>query len=192
MNDFSSWWEALNTPLKIYWGLAIPFTFFFILQLIISFFGDADSPDGDVDSHVDGDGGMPFQFLTLKNLIAFFSIFGWIGIACLDSGLSQTTSLIIAIISGGLMMLVMASVFYFLGKANASGTLKMKRAVGGVGEVYLTIHKNRENIGKVQIMVQGSLRTLEAMTDDEQDIPTGKVISVKDIINENILLVTVK
>ena len=90
------------------------------------------------------------------------------------------------------MMTIMASIFYFLGKANADGTLKMKNALGGIGEVYLTIKGKRGSIGKVQIKIQGSLRTLDAMTDDEQDIPTGKIITVSQVVNDSILVVTTK
>lgn len=193
MSDFSNWWEGLSFSLKIYWGLAIPFTLFFILQLVVSFFG-GDTPDDtpDVDAEVDADSGTPFQFLTLKNLVAFLTIFGWTGIACIDSGLSETTSLILAIVAGTLMALAMTTIFYFLGKATVSGTLVIGKAKGGVGEVYLTIKGSRGGIGQVQIKVQGSLRTLDAITDDEDDIPTGKIITVRDVINNNILLVTTK
>jgi fucose 4-O-acetylase-like acetyltransferase len=191
MSEFTSWWEGLTLSLKIYWALAIPFTVFFILQLILSFFG-GDVPDDTPDNEVEADTGIAFQFFTLKNLIAFFSIFGWTGIACIDSGLSETTSLIIAVMAGLIMMTIMASIFYFLGKASANGTLQMKNAVGGIGEVYLTIKGKRGGIGKVQITVQGSLRTLDAMTDDEVDIPTGNVITVTQVLNETILLVTAK
>jgi hypothetical protein len=68
----------------------------------------------------------------------------------------------------------------------------MKNALGKVGEVYLGLQAKRGNIGKVQIKVQGSMRTLDALTDDDEDIPTGKVITVSNIINDNILLVTSK
>ncbi len=44
---------------------------------------------------------------------------------------------------------------------------------------------------KVHIKVQGSLRELPAMTDDEEEIATGKLIRVKNIINDSILLVTI-
>jgi hypothetical protein len=191
MNDFTTWWEGLNLSLKIYWALAIPFTLFFLLQLVLSFMG-GDVPDDTPDAEVEADTGIAFQFFTLKNLVAFFSIFGWTGIACIDSGLSETTSLIIALIAGLIMMTVMASIFYFLGKANADGTLKMKNAVGGVGEVYMNIKNKRGGIGKVQIKIQGSLRTLDAMTDDDQDIPTGKIITVTSVVNDSILVVTAK
>ena len=89
------------------------------------------------------------------------------------------------------MMTIMAGMFFLISKAGADGTMRMEQAVGVVGEVYLTIPSNRSSLGKVQIKVMGSLRTLDAMTDHDRDIPTGKLITVSKIINDNILLVTV-
>jgi hypothetical protein len=190
MDNFTAWWEGLSFSLKVYWIISVPFTLFFILQLIWSFFGGDDVPDDTPDADIQADTGIPFQFFTIKNLIGFFTVFGWAGIAALDSGLSETGALIAALASGLVMMSLMASVFYFLGKAHADGTLRMNKAIGQVGEVYLTIPGMRHNTGKVQITVQGALRTLDAMTDDVKDIPTGKIITVKDIVNGSILLVT--
>ena len=188
--NFSEWWESLDTLLRIYWGIAIPFTLFFLLQLLITFFAGDIPDDGSADVDVETDDGMGFQFFTLKNLIAFFTIFSWTGIACLDSGLSNNWSIFISMISGLIMMLVMGGILYLLGKANASGTIKMKNAIGAVGEVYMEIRGKRENIGQVQIQVQGTLRTLEAITDDNETLRPGSVITVSEITSNNILIVT--
>ena len=66
----------------------------------------------------------------------------------------------------------------------------MKNAVNGIGEVYLNIPAERGGMGKVSIKVQGSLRELEAMTDDNEDLMRGSVVQVVDVINEHILLVS--
>ena len=133
---------------------------------------------------------MGFQFFTLKNFIGFFTIFSWAGIASLDSGYSNLTTVIISTISGLIMMTVMAGLFYLFSKLTDSGTMNINNAKGGVGEVYMRIEGGRGNIGKVLIKVQGSLRELEAITDDEDDLPMGAVINVKDVINDSILLVS--
>ena len=190
MDSFSSWWEVLSSLEKIYWGIAIPFSFFFLIQVVMTFFGGDVPEDGTADFDVDTDTGIGFQFLTLKNLIAFFTIFAWAGIASINSGLSNTTSIVISIIAGLAMMTVMAGLFYFLGKATESGTLIMKNAIGAVGEVYLEVKSNRGNIGKVQVQVQGTLRTLEAITDEIFDLPMGTVVEVTGVANNNILIIS--
>lgn len=190
MQMFQDWWDNLGFPLVIYWSIAVPFTVLFVLQMVWSFFTGDDIPDDTPDAEIQGDSGIPFQFFSIRNFIGFFTVFGWVGIASIDSGFSVLGSLIAALFSGAIMMLIMASVAYFLSKATADGSMKIERAVGHVGQVYLTIPGGRSNLGKVQVVVQGSLRTLEAMTDDPHDIPNGKVIKVKQVVNDNILLVT--
>lgn len=189
MEGFNSWWEGLSLILKVYWCIAVPFTIFFLLQLVLSFVG-GDMTDNTVDIDVETDHGISFQFLTLKNMVGFFTIFSWTGIACIDAGFSQPVTLFISTAAGLGMMTIMAGMFYMISKAGANGTMRMEKAIGVVGEVYLTIPSKRSSLGKVQIKVMGSLRTLDAMTDLDHDIPTGKLITVSKIINDNILLVT--
>lgn len=188
MEAVESWWQSLEGILKVFWGLAIPFTLFFVLQLIFSFSG-ADSPDDLPDSEIESDHGIPFQFLTLKNMVGFFTIFSWAGIASVNAGLSNTVSLVIASISGLMMMLMMAGLFYVIGRAAADGTIKIADAIGKTGEVYLMIGPYRKTIGKVQVNVTGSLRTLDAVTDDENLIITGTLVKVVGV-TENLLIVT--
>ncbi|MEK6780417.1 MAG: hypothetical protein AABY93_01845 [Bacteroidota bacterium] len=189
MEGFTAWWEGLSLILKVYWCLAVPFTIFFLLQLVLSFIG-GDISDNTPDIEVESDHGISFQFLTLKNMVGFFTIFSWTGIACIEAGFSNGVTLLISTAAGLGMMSIMAGLFYLISKSGADGTMKISKAVGVVGEVYLTIPSKRSGLGKVQLNVGGSLRTLEAMTDHDQNIPTGRLITVTKIINDNILLVT--
>jgi len=189
-SDFPAWWEGLSTLAKIYWIIAFPATLFFLIQLIMTFIGgDVDhDTDTNMDHHVDADGG-GFQIFTIKNLIAFFTLFAWSGLACIEGGYTLATILIISIISGIIMMLIMASLFYYISKFAYSGTMEFKNAIGETGHVYLSIPAKKSGVGKVQVKVQGALRTLDAMTEDAENIKTGSLITVTEIINENILLV---
>jgi hypothetical protein len=85
-------------------------------------------------------------------------------------------------------MVIMASIYYFMGKLTETGTLNFKTAIGKSATVYLFIPAKRKATGKVQLKLQG-YRTLDAMTDDEEEIPTGSIVQVVDVINEEILLV---
>ncbi len=184
-------WQSLELIAKIYWCIAIPFSVLFILQIILTFFGgdvDEIEADGDSDVSTHGDTGIDFQFLTLKNLVAFFTIFGWAGVACLDGGLGIGKTVLISFASGFIMMSVMASIVYFMGKLAESGTLNLNNAIGKVGSVYLPIPAKRNGFGKVQIKVQG-LQTLDAMTNNEEEIKTGSVVEVLEILNNEILVV---
>jgi hypothetical protein len=192
MDSYSTWWAALTPALKIYWAIAIPFSVFFLLQMILSLMGGGDHPDNVPDVDVETDHGISFQFLTLKNMVGFFTIFSWTGIAGTNVGWSTGATLLIATLSGLLMMAMMASVFYLMSKMNTSGTMKIEEAVGKSGEVYLAIPAKRHSIGKIQIVVGGLLRTLDAMTDEEENISTGRQATVSAVLDNNVLLVTSK
>ena len=75
-----------------------------------------------------------------------------------------------------------------MGKLVESGNVIMASAVGKTGTVYLVIPANRKAAGKIQIQHQG-FRTIDAMTDETEDIPNGAVIQVTAIINDDLVLV---
>ncbi|MGZ2370393.1 hypothetical protein ACXR6G_11440 [Ancylomarina sp. YFZ004] len=184
-------WASLSLIEQFFWGIAIIFSVLFILQLISSFVGgdvDGMSAEGDADISVEGDTGIDFQFFSLKNLVAFFTIFGWTGIICVGSNLSPLVSTLIATLAGLIMMLIMASIMYFMGKLTEDGSLRLKNAIGKSGTVYLPIPAKRAGMGQVQIQVQG-LQTLDAYTDSDQDITTGALVEVVDVLNDQILIV---
>lgn len=185
------WFAALTLFEKIYWIVALAASAILVILLILTLVGgDAEDFDGgDVDTDIEGDTGIGFQFLSFKNLMGFFTIFGWSGIACLDAGMSKGPTVLISVVCGLLMMLAMASLFYYLGKMQSSGTLKLKNALNQVGEVYLIIGANRSKIGKVSVTVQGTLRELEALTDEENDLILGNVVRVKEVTDNGILIV---
>lgn len=188
MNDFINNLSALE---QVYWITALIGSLVFVIILILTFVG------GDMDSDMDADGtdfesddgGVGFQFFTFKNLVAFFTIFGWAGIACINNGLSTGLTILISAAAGLLMMFLTSLMFYWMTKLTASGTLKIKNAIGEVGEVYLPIGAKRSSIGKVQIKVQGSLRELEAITDHPEELPTSSIVKVSDVVSAEILLV---
>lgn len=191
--SFNSWWESLSILSKVYWIITISASAIFLIQIAMTFIGvDSDSggmdASGDADASIDADHGIGFQLISLKNLIGFFTIFGWSGIACLDSELSVPLTIGISLFCGLLMMVIMASIFYFMGKLVESGNVVMASIVEKTGTVYLVIPASRKAAGKIQIQHQG-YRTIDAMTDDTEDIPTGSVIQVTAVINDELLLV---
>ncbi|MCG2429898.1 hypothetical protein [Aequorivita xiaoshiensis] len=186
----NEWFAAFEPFEKVYWSIALIASGIFIVLMILTFVGGEFDDTSDVDGDIDGDTGIEFQFLSFKNLVGFFTIFGWSGIACLNEGLSKPITIVISIICGLLMMTIMASIFYYLGKLNSSGTLKLKNARNQIGEVYLTIGANRSRIGKVHINIQGGMRELEALTDDTTNLHQGDIITVTEITGTGILIVT--
>lgn len=182
--------DGMSTFEQTYWITALIGSGLFLVIFILTFIGggdtdmEADSADFDAD-----DGGVGFQFFTFKNVIAFFTIFGWSGIICIDNELSNILTIIISSIAGLIMMVLTTLLFFWMSSLAQSGTLKIKNAIGVIGEVYLPIGENRSKIGKVQIKVQGSLRELEAITDSDEELKTTTIVKVLDVVSAELLLV---
>ncbi|MBL7111156.1 MAG: hypothetical protein ISS19_04360 [Bacteroidales bacterium] len=186
-----TWWQGMLISEKVYWIIAIPFTLIFVIMMVMTLIGgdfDGASADMDVDTEIDSDTGIGFQYLSIKNLVGFFTLFGWTGIACLAAGRNMGFTLIVSIMAGLLMMTIMSTIVYLMGKLTEEGNLNLKNAIGKIGTTYLTIPAERKRMGKIQIKVQG-FRILDAITDEKEDIKTGDVVEVVDVIDNQILLV---
>ena len=185
------WFSSLEWFDRVYWVVALIGSIFFLIMLVTTFIGgdiDMDSDIGGAEVSFDIDGG-GFHFFTIKNLIAFFTIFGWSGIAAIEADQSNGMVIFISIACGLIMMLIMATLFYLISRLNDSGTLDTKNAIGAVGDVYLTVGKERSRIGKVNVRIQGAIRELEALTDDDEDLTQGAVIKVMDVTSNGILII---
>lgn len=188
LTDFLGWLLQLKGFELILWSIALLFSFLFVIQVIISFF--VGGGDGDIDEFGDDGHGDSTGFFTVRNMIAFFTMFGWSGLAAYKSGLPNAWVLVIAVASGVLTIAALVFIMRKTSKLRQSGTLQMKNAVTQVGETYLRIPAARNGLGKVHLTVQGRLVELDAMTDDGEDIATGKPIKVVNTLNDRILLVT--
>lgn len=204
----SEWWSAIGDFEKIFWVVAFPSTAVFILQIIMTFIGLGDSGDmisdvqdsmneipGDlIDLDMNDSAGefldfkYKFKLVTIRSLVVFFTVFSWTGIVATTSGVGKLATVIIALISGFVMMYIISYIYYFLTKFVEDGTMNTKNAINKEGQVYLTISRGREGVGKVEVVVQGALRTLDAVTDGDE-IPTGSKVVVISIIENQLLLV---
>ena len=183
------WFSNLEFLPKLYWIIALIGSAIFTVVMIMAFMGGDTDDIGDVDSDIEADTGIGFQFITFKNLVGFFTIFGWSGIACIDAGLPIPVTIGLSIFCGLLMMTIMAALFYFMSKLADSGTLDYKNAIDAIGEVYLTIGADRSQMGKVSVRVQGAMRELDALTDSLTELKSGTIIKVVDVTSNGILIV---
>lgn len=136
----------------------------------------------------EGHSGM--RLFTLRGIIAFFAVGGWMGVAAIDWNLSALLAIVLAIVAGSLAMYFVAwTIFTFL-RMQQSGNIKYENAVGKEGEVYLSIPPNGR--GKVNVIVQDRLCEIDAVTKSDRTIKTGEKIIVVDITEDGILLVEPK
>ncbi|MEN8137810.1 MAG: hypothetical protein ABFR62_05195 [Bacteroidota bacterium] len=184
--SLSDWYASMPLFERVYWYIAFPFTIVFIFQVILTLIG-GDVDDLDTDSDIDG--GVGFQFLTLKNFIAFLTVFSWTGIAGIHSNLGNFLTVVLSVVSGLIMMFIMAYIVYSMSKLTEDGTWKIRNAIYKTGIVYLTIPAKMEGVGKIQIDVQG-LKTLDAITNDSAELITGTIVTVVDVNDSDILIVS--
>lgn len=182
--------DSLPTLLKSFWYIAIPTSIIFIIQTIITFSG-LDIADGvETDFHGDvHDGGSDFQLFSLRNLINFLLGFSWTGISFYSIIGDQPVVLIIAsFIVGVLFVVLFFLVIKQVQKLAEDNSFKITNTLNKTAEVYLTIPENKKGKGKIMISVNGAFHELEAMTENER-IPSGAVVRVIKIENNNILIV---
>ncbi len=200
-----SWWDALTAIEKFFWFIAIPCSIVFAIQMVLTFVGlgggatdpGADLPGMHTDvlanghdvSHSNEDAGPAFSFFTVRNFIAFFTVFSWSGLAFTHSGYRLTLTILFSVLIGLFAMLMISSLFYFAMKMTSSGNISVQNAIGATGKVYIPIKANKSGIGKVQVTFQGSVREMQAITTGTADLTTNTIIRVTAIVDENILVV---
>lgn len=167
---------------KFYLYVAVPASIILFIQTIMTFVGV--SGDADIDD------GSNFTIFSVRNLVAFFTFFGWSGLWMLRSGMSPIFTTVVSILVGVLFVVISMGLFFLVAKMQRSGNLNLSNAIGKSGQVYIPIPASRKRSGKVLINVQGSLRELEALTDDETNITTGTQVEVVGILEPAKLLVT--
>ncbi|MCT4588053.1 MAG: hypothetical protein N4A71_09540 [Carboxylicivirga sp.] len=188
--SFIQSWETMNLLEKLYWCIAIPFSLIFAIQLILTIFGgDTHYSESSTDNvNPDSDHEVDFQFLSLKNTIAFFTIFGWTGTICIGFELSTWATIIISLSCGITMMFIMASFLYLMGKLNDNTSFQIQNTIGYAGTVSLAIPAQRKGNGQIQINIQG-FKTIEAITDHNSDITIGSIVEVVEVLHNGVLLV---
>lgn len=192
------WFESLTAIERFFAYAAIPATLILIIQtilLIFGLFGDSDADfDADADDPTDGDSmadaaDSGLRLFTVRGFVAFFTVFGWGGLALLRAGIPTYISVPLAALMGFLSMLVMAIILRLCLNLQSDGTMRPQNAVGQSGSVYLTIPPARQGRGKVEVLVQDQLCELEAVTDESQPIPTGCEVVVTAVSGRSTLVV---
>lgn len=181
--------ENLDTLLKTFWLVAIPTSIIFIIQTIMTFIG-ADSSDG-IEADFDGDlsgADAPFQLFSLRNLINFLLGFSWTGISFYTTISNKSFLIILSLVVGILFVYLFFIIIRQVQKLAEDNSFKIASTLNKTAEVYLTIPENKKGKGKIMISINGAYHELEAMTENDK-IPSGSVVRVVKIENNNILIV---
>ena len=181
------WFEALSVAGKVFVCVAVPSTLVLVIQTVMTFFGFGDG-DGDADlPEIAESSGL--HMFSLRGIVAFFCIFGWLGLTMVTNGTEEWLAVLIAFIGGFLAMLGVAFLLKVLSKLQSDGTMDIRYAIGVSGSVYISVPPQRSAKGKVNLLIQGKLEELDAVTDEETPLPFGTEVVVTGISGGNTLIV---
>lgn len=194
------WWNSLSLLSQIFTCIAFPATLVLLIQtvmMLIGFGDDSDVPDSteaDLDADVDDiphdfEGLDGLRIFTVRGIVAFLVVFGWVGAVLDGAGVKMYITVPVSALCGFLMMVILAILLKFVMKLRSEGNVDNRNAVGTSGRVYLTIPPSRSGEGKVQVMLQGSLTEINAVTDETDPIKTGSEIVVIGVSGQTSLVV---
>ena len=133
--------------------------------------------DGDLSDHSSAHiGEANFQLFSIHGITGFFLIFGLIGLSLSKAGVHELLTALGGLIAGGITMLAVALVYWFMRRLQSDGTMRMTSLVGQNGSVYLTIPEN--GTGQVNVVIQGGLKQFDAVSVNKERISTGEKIRV--------------
>ena len=183
------YWLNLSSTMQTFVGIGAISSLVLSLQLLLSLIGgDMDGLDADLDL-VDGGEGGASGILSIRTIGAFFTGFGWTGASMTDYGYGLGITTVVSSVVG---LALLAMVFYlmaYLHSLRQVGTLDYSNAVGQVGSVYLAIASNRKGIGQVEVMVQGRLSIVRAVTDHDKKIGNRVAVRVTELVDKQTILV---
>lgn len=153
-------------------------------------FDGIDHADGTLDGHPDDVNAAVagFRFFTIRGLVAFFCIFGWMGYVLGETALPVPLTVLISIAAGLLAMLAIGLMFYAARRLQDSGNLRFSNAVGSAAQVYIPIPAKRIGRGKVMVLIQERLVEAEAITDEETKLKTGETVQVIGNIGNTLIV----
>ncbi len=190
MNDLILFYKELPFMMQIFWGCAIVSSVFMLVQLVLSLIGmgdfefDADAAAAD---GLDASGGV--DLFTVKNITNFFVGFGWAGISLRDVIETDWILLAVSVGFGILFVVIFILLFRQLMKLENNSAVGVEETVGKNADVYLRIPAGRGGKGKVQLSIKGAVKEYNAVTDEAENIPSGTIVRITEIIGKDCVLV---
>lgn len=178
--------ETLSPLLQTFWYVAIPTSFIFLIQTIITFTG-MDGLDTDFDGDIDGLD-THFHFFSFRNLVQFLLGFSWTGISFYDTIQNQLGLITLSIAVGCLFVYLFFIIIKQIQKLEEDNSFSLPDTLNKTAEVYLKIPANKTGKGKIMISVRGAFHELDAMTEVDA-IASGATVVVTAIENNSVIIV---
>ncbi|HEX2534245.1 MAG TPA: hypothetical protein VHK69_10940 [Chitinophagaceae bacterium] len=186
MKDTTSWAQWLSPYEIMLWITALISSVWLVIQLVRMLRPHFNDEPEDIETLMNPP---KLQLLTLRPILAFFTLFGWVGLTARYGGATRTTSFILAIAAGLLLWLFVYLAYrqtlrlYFT-------LAEVRSAIDKEGYAKWDIPARRRGFGRILVQIKGRKMNIHAMTDDRAAIRKGDKIQVVNFINTHILLVT--
>lgn len=203
------WWNNLTDLQQISFIFATVATVLMILMIVMMIIGmdGAESFDGDIDfdadidfDDIDGVDGIDefnndsiisiggLKIVTLRGVLAFFSIGGWM-IYALGNSLDTWLVILIGVITGAIASVLLAVAMKAIYRLESSGNLDYHSAIGKRAEVYIRIPKQNSGKGKVMLNHQGRLIEVDAVTKSDIDLLSKQEVVITGLLDDTTLVV---
>ena len=159
-----------------------------VLMTLVGLGGHHDLPGHDVhemghhEVGHDAEASWLVHLLTFRTVVAALTFFGLAGLAASARAIEPPLTLAIALAAGSGALFLVAWIMRGLNQLRSDGTVRVERAVGKSGTVYLTIPGRKAGVGKVTLTLQNRTMEYQAITADN-DLPTGAKIVVVSVIS---------
>lgn len=151
---------------------------------------DVHGGDGDGhDAHAHHGSTWLFGVVSFRTLVAAATFFGLGGLASQAAELSTLWQMGISLVCGVGAMYGTHWTMRQFNRLGEDGTVRINRAIGVEGTVYLTIPAANAETGKVQLNLQGRLMEYEAVTAHDTALATGARVVVVGIEGGKLLKV---
>jgi len=194
MNWFTSWWEAMTGLQQVFSFMAIPATVILLIQIVMLLIGLGGEQDMDADGEIDDGSADGYEhdglkLITVRGLVAFFAVGGWLGIAMIDAGLHPAVASLIALIGGFGALLLVAAILKWASRLQDDGNVNYDNAVGMTGEVYIAVPPNFTGKGKINVTVQNRYIEADAVSGHTEPLKHGAAVKIVGLSDPNTFLI---
>ena len=129
------------------------------------------------------------RLFTVRGIVAFFSVGGWLGVVLGETNLHISLVLLISVLGGFVSLLTIALILKWSLKLQDEGNIDIKNALGKTAQVYVPIPANGKSFGKVTLVLQDRYVEYSAITQHGEALKTDSLVKISGVINQSTLVV---
>lgn len=129
------------------------------------------------------------QLFSVRASSAGLAFFGVGGLGARQLGAPVVVELLVALVAGLVAMALVAYAMRAMVRLEHDASVRVDRAIGQAGTVYIPIPAAHGGAGKVLVILQGRTVELQAVTNESEPLPTGAAVVVVDVRDGDTALV---